>query len=86
MSQENKMAARDLYRHPEVGDMVIQSNDNTHKKWTGVVYKIKRNEYGHGTAFLHWLPDPPPFYNKEYGIPCVNIHNRWDVYDVIKKS
>ena len=38
MSQENKMAARDLYRHPEVGDMVIQSNDNTHKKWTGGVY------------------------------------------------
>jgi len=71
-------------RSPQVGDMIIQTNDITRKKWTGIVYKIERNKWGHGTAFLHWSPEPPPYYNKQYGIPCVNIHNRYNVYDVIK--
>ena len=73
-------------RNAQVGDMVIQNDKDTHKKWIGVVYNIKRNDYGHGTAFLHWSPEPPPHYSEKYGISCVNIHNLYDIYDIVKKA
>tara|TARA_Y100000296_G_scaffold80693_1_gene106667 strand:+ start:580 stop:822 length:243 start_codon:yes stop_codon:yes gene_type:complete len=72
-------------RHAEVGDMIVRKSKESTEKWLGVVYEIKRNKWGHGTAFIHWSSDPPPYYNKEYGIPCVNIHNGYSEYDVIKK-
>ena len=25
-------------------------------------------------------------YNKEYGILCINIHNLYDTYDIVKKT
>jgi len=65
--------------------MIVRKNKEANEKWLGVVYEIKRNKWGHGTAFIHWSSDPPPYYNKEYGIPCVNIHNGYSEYDVIKK-
>ena len=73
-------------RNAQVGDMVIQNDKTTHKNWIGVIYDIKRNDYGHGTAFLHWSPEPPPYYNEKYGISCVNIHNLYDIYDIVKKA
>ncbi len=72
-------------RYPVVGDMIIQNDHSTRRKWAGLVYKIEKNKWGHGTAFLHWSPEPPPYYKKEYGIPCVNVHNHHKMYDVIKK-
>ena len=72
-------------RHPAVGDMIIQKS-GPRKKWIGVVYEIKKDKWQHGTAFLHWSPESPPSYRKEYGIPCVNIHNLYSVYDIVKKS
>ena len=73
-------------KHAQVGDMIIQKDKDTSLKWIGVVYDIKKDKWGHGTAFLHWSPEPPPDYNKEYGILCTNIHNLYDTYDIVKKA
>jgi len=72
-------------RHVAIGDMVLEKESRfAEPKWFGIVYEIKYDRYGTGTAFLAWTPENPN-YNKEYGYGCTNIHNVRSQYDVIKK-
>jgi hypothetical protein len=74
-------------RMVKIGDLVLEKESMFEKpKWIGVVHDIKYDDYGHGTAFLTWTPEPPPRYNKRYGYSCTNIHNSRHSYDVIKNE
>ena len=73
-------------RNVVIGDLVLEKESRLDKpKWIGVVYDIKYDKYGTGTAFLAWTPEDPPGYNKIYGYGCTNIHNVRSKYDIIKK-
>jgi hypothetical protein len=73
-------------RNVAVGDLVLEKESRLEEpKWIGVVYDIKYDKYGTGTAFIAWTPKDPPNYQKSYGYGCTNIHNIRSQYDVIKK-
>jgi hypothetical protein len=73
-------------RNVAVGDLVLQKESRLEKpKWIGVIYDIKYDRYGTGSAFLMWAPEDPPRYRKEYGYSCTNIHNVRSEFDVVKK-
>ena len=72
-------------RNVAVGDLVLEKESRLEKpKWIGVVYDIKYDMYGTGTAFLAWTHDNPN-YNKLYGYSCTNVHNCRSSFDVVKK-
>jgi len=72
-------------RNVAVGDLVLEKESRYGEpKWIGVVYTIKYDKYGIGTALLSWTPENPN-YNKLYGYGCTNIHNIRSKYDIIKK-
>lgn len=71
----------DKNRMPEVGDLIIQTFNN--KDYCGTVYKIIRDKWGNGTAFLAWT-EKPPHYVEHYGYSCANIHNIRGEFQVVK--
>ena len=75
-----------MNRNITVGDMIFEKESRSTKpKWIGIVYNIKLDKYGHGKAFLKWTPEDPPQYDRQYGYACINIHNLFSQFDVIKK-
>ena len=79
-------------RNAAVGDMIIHTprvrvNNNVDEpnNWIGIVHKITRDKWGHGTAFITWS-QKSPYYHEEWGVSCVNIHNLPREYEVIKKK
>lgn len=73
-------------RNVAIGDLVLQKESRHEEpKWFGVVYNIKYDTYGTGTAYLLWAPEDPPGYYRRYGYGCTNIHNIRSQFDVIKK-
>ena len=77
-------------RNPAVGDMIIHvprvyATSLTEKKFVGIVHRVERDKWGHGTAFITWTRKHP-YYNEERGEACVNIHNLRREYEVVKKK
>jgi len=79
-------------RSAAVGDMIIHTprvrgNNNVDEpnNWIGIVHKITRDKWGHGTAFITWS-QKHPYYQEEHGESCVNIHNLHREYEVIKRK
>ena len=73
-------------RTAEIGDMVIQRGDIFGKgpRYIGIVYKLGIVS-GYDSVYLHWVPEDPPNYNKEYGYVRTNIANGHTQFEVIKK-
>ena len=74
-------------RNVVVGDLVLEKESRYGEpKWIGVVYTIEHDTWGTGTAFLAWVPEDPPNYNRAHGYGCTNIHNVRSRYDVVKNE
>ena len=72
-------------RNVVIGDLVLEKESRLDEpKWVGIIYDIKYDTWGTGTAFLSWTSENPN-YNKLYGYGCTNIHNVRSKYDIIKK-
>ena len=79
-------------RNAAVGDMIIhtprvRNNNNVDEpsNWIGIVHRIKKDEWGHGTAFVTWTRENP-YYHDKWGVPCVNFHNFRREYEVVKRK
>jgi hypothetical protein len=72
-------------RHPQIGDMIIETCPDTKKKHVGVVYEIEKDNYGHSNCVLiEWSDELPRGYTLKYGYAGVNIHNIRDRFDVFR--
>ena len=79
-------------RYAAVGDMIIHTarvrgNNNADEpnNWIGIVHRVERDKWGHGTAFITWS-QKSPYYHEKWGVSCVNIHNLHREYEVIKRK
>ena len=79
-------------RNAAVGDMIIHTprvrvNNNVDEpnNWIGIVHRIEKDEWGHGTAFVTWTQEHP-YYHEKWGVPCINFHNLRREYEVVKRK
>ena len=69
-------------RWPQVGDMIIHKDRDSHEKCIGIVTSIGGNRTN--GVFIEWSTDAPYNYNSAYGYAAVNIHNCYDEFEIVK--
>ena len=75
-----------MNRKPVIGDLIVELDWKASRKYFGLVHEIKRDTWGHGTAFITWSGESPRKYQEAHGYSCTNIHNCRDVYRVIRNG
>jgi hypothetical protein len=80
------MKKNKINRWVALGDVVIRKKKDGEGPWVGVVYDVAENHASWGRVLLHWTPDAPPHYDSRYGLSRVNVHNCYNVYDVVNKK
>ena len=79
---------------PRIGDLLIVKPDprvHQHivgadvKEYTGIVYKIELNKWGHQEkVHVQWSGGVPPNYNRKHGYAGTSIHNLRSEFTVIR--
>ena len=82
-------------RHPKLGDLLVVTPDDRvrwssgyhGRVYTGVVYEIRLDKWGHqNNVFVAWQGDVAPNYNRQHGYAGTNIHNLRSEFEVIRNG
>jgi len=82
-------------RHPKLGDLLVVTPDDRvrwssgyhGRVYTGVIYEIRLDKWGHqNNVFVAWQGGRPPSYSCQHGYCGTNIHNLRSEFEVIRNG